>query len=88
MEIAIQIPEDVARLLKAKWDDLPRRTLEAIAADAYREGVITAAEVGRLLQHTSRFETESFLKENEVYLDYTDNDLQEDIETLRGMEAP
>ena len=83
MEIAIHIPEDVARLLEARWGDLSRRTLEAIATEAYRAGILTTAEVGRLLGHTSRFETEAWLKQAGAYLDYTEADLKRDIETLR-----
>jgi predicted HTH domain antitoxin len=83
MNIAIDIPEEVGRVLQAGWGDLSRRTLEAVAAEAYRENVLTAAEVGRLLDHSSRWETESFLREAEVHLDYTEADLERDLATLR-----
>lgn len=83
MEIAINLPEEVARTLEAKWGDVSRRALEAVAAEAYRSGALTAAEVGRLLGFTSRWQTEAFLKEAGVELDYTADDLDHDVAAIR-----
>ena len=85
MDIAINVPEEVGRSLKKRWNDLPWRTLEAVAAQAYRDGVLTAAEVGRMLGFSSRWKTEAFLKQAGCYLDYTVEDLQRDAETTRQM---
>jgi hypothetical protein len=35
MNVAIELPEDIARLLQASWKDMPRRALEAIALEGY-----------------------------------------------------
>lgn len=83
MNIAIQVPEDVASRLRDRWSDPSRRALEAVALEAYREGVLTAAEVGRMLGFASRWETEGFLKEAAAHLDYTAADLQNDAEAVR-----
>ena len=83
MEISISVPDDVADRLHAKWNDLPRHVLEALVADAYRQGVLTAAEVRRILGLASRYDTDAFLKEAGADLDYTWQDLEEDLETFR-----
>jgi len=83
MEISISVPDDVADRLHAKWNDLPRHVLEALVADAYRQGVLTAAEVRRILGLVSRYETDAFLKQAGADLDYTWQDLEEDLETFR-----
>jgi len=83
MEISISVPDDVAERLHTKWHDLPRHVLEALVADAYRQGVLTAAEVRRILGLASRYDTDAFLKEAGADLDYTWQDLEEDLETFR-----
>ncbi len=82
MNISITVPDDLARQMGSRWEDLPRQALEALAAAAYRNGILTSAQVGRLLGHASRFETQAFLKQAAAYLDYTEQDLKEDLEAL------
>jgi len=56
--------------------------------EAYRDEVLSAAEIGRLLGHSSRWETEAFLQEKQASLHYTEEDLARDIETLRNVTRP
>ncbi len=79
MNISITIPDDVAGQLRGQWEDLPRHTLEALAAAAYRQGLITVAQVRALLGFGSRFEVHAFLKEAGAYLNYTEQDLEDDL---------
>ena len=84
MNVAIEIPEAVSAPLRLRWQDMPRRVLEAVAAEAYRSGVLTAFQVGELLGHASRWETESFLERVQAYLHYTEDDLERDLAALRA----
>jgi len=84
MNVAIEIPDNVSAPLRLSWQDMPRRVLEAVAVEAYRSGVLTAFQVGELLGHSSRWETESFLKRVHAYLHYTEDDLERDLATLRA----
>lgn len=84
MVVQLQVPDDIARKLTEKWSDLPRCALEALAVDAYKEGVLTAYEVQRLLGLSSRWKTEEFLKRSGADLGYTEEDLRKDAETLRS----
>lgn len=83
MECTIPIPDDVAREIKNQWPDIPRRVLEAFALQAYQKGVITEYEVQKLLKISSRMELNDFLKESRAHIDYTEEDLQQDIENVR-----
>ena len=83
MNVAVEIPEAVSAPLQSKWLDVPRRVLEATASEAYRTGALTAHQVGQLLGHSSRWETEAFLKRTEACLDYTEADLESDLAALR-----
>jgi hypothetical protein len=84
MNVAIEIPENMCASLRSRWKDVPRRALEAVAAEAYRSRALTAHQVGQLLGHGSRWETESFLKQAQAYLHYGEDDLERDLAALRA----
>lgn len=56
MKVTIDLPDDVSAALNGRWDDVPRRSLEAIAVEGYRTGALTEAQVRRLLQLETRFQ--------------------------------
>lgn len=76
--VAIELPEEIATRL-GEPGDLSRVALEAIAAQGYRSGKLTHAEVQKMLGLNSRWETDSFLKQAGAYLDYTEADLEQDL---------
>jgi len=77
MNVAIELPDDIAHQLETVWQDMPRRVLEAIAVEGYRSGALTRGHVQRLL-NLSWWETETFLKERQAYLRYDESDLAQD----------
>ncbi len=81
MQVAIELPEDVGEELRAKWKDLPRHALEAIALEAYRSGALTESQVRRMLGFESRMEVNAFLKEHGIYYNYTQAEIEQEIET-------
>lgn len=85
MQITIELPDDIANQLQLV--NVSRRVLELIAADHYRQGRIGAAEVRRILNLASRWETYEFLKREKAYLPYTEDDLEQDVETVRNLLA-
>ncbi|MBZ5725575.1 MAG: UPF0175 family protein [Acidobacteriia bacterium] len=84
MQITLQLPEDIAQGLAARWKDLPRAALESLALEAYRSHALTAAELRRLLGFETPMQVDAFLKEHEIY-DYTAADFEQDRETLRQL---
>lgn len=85
MDIAVSLPDDVAEKLHHHWADLPRHILESLVADAYREGLISGAQVQSVLGIPSRFGVHDFLKRFGVYLNYDEEDLEQDFEAVRRM---
>jgi predicted HTH domain antitoxin len=85
MHITIEIPDDLANQLQPA--NFSYRILELIAADNYRQGRIGAAEVRRLLNFSSRWETYEFLKREKAYLPYTEEDLEQDAQAIRDLLA-
>jgi len=85
MQVTIQVPADILAALAEQWDDVPRRSLEAIAVEGYRSGALTETQVRRLLELDTRFEVHALLKEHHVPLQYTGADLEDDLRAQREL---
>jgi predicted HTH domain antitoxin len=83
VNIAIDIPDDIGRVLAAQAGGASRAVVEAVAIEAYRSGAITPEQVQQMLGLRSRWETESFLRRAEAFHDYTMDDLTRDIAAIR-----
>jgi predicted HTH domain antitoxin len=85
MSVIIELPEDISVALEGQWDNVPRRSLEAIAVEAYRTGALTESQIRRLLGFESRFQVHALLKEHQVPLRYTAADLEADLSAHRQL---
>jgi hypothetical protein len=83
MNVTIEIPDNLYANLCSQWQDVPRGVLEAVAAAAYRSGTLSAHQVGELLGHGSRWETDQFLNGVQAYLRYSEDDLERELAALR-----
>ncbi len=87
MQISIELPDDISHQMQLQSTNISRRILELIAADSYRQGRIGAAEVRRMLDFASRWETYEFLKREKAYLVHTEDDLEQDVQAIRNVLA-
>jgi len=85
MGVTIQLPADISAALGARWDDVPRRSLEAIAIEGYRTGALSEEQVRRVLELDTRFQVHALLKAHHVPLRYTAADLDEDLDAQRAL---
>jgi len=83
MDVAFSMPDRLAERLEKQLGNLSERALQAVAADAYREEALTLGEVRSLLGHSTRLETEQFLKERGALLDYNEEELNADVAAAR-----
>jgi len=83
MDVAFSVPDRLAKRLQERWGDLSERALQAIVADGYREEVLTLREVREVLGHSTRLETEQFLKARGILLEMTEEELEKDARTAR-----
>jgi predicted HTH domain antitoxin len=80
------IPDDIVSYLQEHWgEDFPRRVLESLALEAYRERLIGEARLQRWLGLATRLEAHAFLKEHGVPLNYTLEDLEHDRQTYQRL---
>ncbi len=83
--LTLELPDRVAALLQRTWTDLSRATLESLAVEGYRTGKLSCAEVGEMLGHASRWESEAFLAEHDAWPGTTLEEFQSDCATLERL---
>ena len=85
MEVTLHIPDEVAKRLAAAGSDLSRRALEAFSLEEYKAGRLTEAQLRELLGLRTRHELDGFLKAHEVWLNYSQGDLERERAALRRL---
>lgn len=82
MNITVDIPDDLAGRLNATAGDLSRRALEALGLEEYKAGHLTETDLQKLLGFGTRYKLDGFLKEHDVWIDYTFDDCRREVESL------
>ena len=82
--VEISVPDALIKALGAQPEELPRQTLEALVVQAYRKGRITHAQVGEMLE-LDRWQTDAFLKNAQAFRPTEIEELELDLERLRGI---
>jgi hypothetical protein len=81
VQISVEMPDQVAR----QWGETPdiagRRVMESAAIEGYRAGRLTQRQLGVMLG-LDYWQTETFLSERAVPLNYAATDLTTDNATL------
>jgi predicted HTH domain antitoxin len=85
MSVTIDLPDDISAALIEQWDDVPRRSLEATAVEAYRTEALNESQIRRLLGVETRFQVHALLKDHQVPLHYTSSDLETDLAVHREL---
>jgi predicted HTH domain antitoxin len=83
MDVAFSVPDRLAERLQERWGNLSERALQAIVAEGYQEEALTLGEVREILDHSTRLETEQFLKDRGILLEMTEEQLEEDAKAAR-----
>jgi len=81
MQVTIELPEDIGQQLTSKWRDLPRAALEALALQAYRAKMLSTEQLCRLLGFETRYDLDGYLKQHQVWLEYSFEDFEREAET-------
>ena len=56
MQVTIELPDELAQRLQAKWQETPAHIArELVVLEAYREGMLTTREVQAILELDDRF---------------------------------
>jgi len=76
VRITLELPDEIAKQI-APGRDVSRAALEAIVLEAVRSHRLSEHQAATLLG-LSRYELDGFLKQYEVWLDYSIEDLEKD----------
>jgi Uncharacterised protein family (UPF0175) len=60
--------------------------VEALALEGYRSRRLSETQVRRLLGFNTRMQVHAFLKAHDVYLNYSMDELEQDLESLKHTE--
>jgi hypothetical protein len=80
MIVTLELPDDIAQAIASRGD-ISRRALEALAAEGYRQQMLTQLQVGKLLG-LARVETEDFLAQHVDLYTYDPKELHREAEAL------
>ena len=81
MQVTVEMPDQVARQWGETPDAVGRHVMEDAAIEGYRAGRLTQRQVGAMLG-LDYWQTETFLNERGVPLNYSAADLAADHATL------
>jgi hypothetical protein len=87
MQVTLDIPDTFAAHLTAAGKDPARSALVALAIEGYRTDDLSESDVREMLGFETRVEVHALLKQHGVYLHYTPDDLEEDLESARLLAA-
>ena len=82
VEVQISLPEEIAVTIQ-NGGDLSRRLLEMAALEGFKSGQLTTAQLQQMLGFESRFDVDGFLKDHDVFFEYSPEDLAHEEETSR-----
>ena len=85
MTLSLTIPDVLASSLSRAQPSLSGVLLDGFAVEAYRRGMLSAAEVGVLMGHQSRWETEEFLATHDTWPGTTADEVAEDGRQLNAL---
>ena len=81
MQVIVELPDQVARQWGETPDAVGRHVLEDAAIEGYRAGRLSQRQMGTMLG-LDYWQTEAFLQERGVPLNYSTADLEADNATL------
>lgn len=85
MKITLEIPDEMADALGGDAGAVSRLAMEVLAVEGYRSGRLSAFQVRQLLGHESRWETEDFLSAHGVWPGISEDDLAEELRSLKNL---
>jgi predicted HTH domain antitoxin len=86
MQVTVEMPDQVARQWGETPDAIGRHVMEDAAIEGYRAGRLTQRQVGAMMG-LDYWQTEVFLSERSVPLNYSATDLASDNATLEKILA-
>lgn len=85
VEIAFQLPENIAAKLKKQGADLSRVSFEKLICTLYRDGELTHKEAMETLGCASRYALDDVLSRHNMHREQTRAEFEADLKTLESL---
>ena len=85
VEIAVQLPDDVAAKLREQNPDLSRVSLEKLVCSLYRDGRLSEAEAMRALASSSRLAFGQLLARHNLQREWSQEEIAREFGALDGL---
>jgi hypothetical protein len=85
MQVTLDIPDSLAGQLIALGRDPARAALEALAVEGYRNGQLFESDLREMLGYEVPMQVHDLLKEHCAHLNLTQEELKQDVDTLRSL---
>jgi hypothetical protein len=85
VNITLELPEDIAHHLAAEWGDLNRAALIDIGLEGCRARKLRSKQRWRVRGFAAHFHLNGFLKQRQVWLEHTAQDLERDREAHKRL---
>lgn len=79
--VKVPIPKELKDIFNVGEDEIGKEALKSIAIELYREGKISMGKAAEIAG-VSKIEMMGILREKEVPLQYSEEDLEEDLKAL------
>lgn len=87
MPIVFELPADIEKQLRQQYPQLDQDAKQAFAAEGYRTRKLSIGQVADILG-TSIYEAEGFLKQRGIILELSEDEIREDLDSLRELCQP
>jgi hypothetical protein len=78
MQIVVEIPDEFVHLIIPAGRDPARVIFEAALLQAYRQSRISTHQMMQVLEFQTRYELDGFLKDHQVWIEYTPEQMAAD----------
>jgi hypothetical protein len=87
VEIAFNLPENVAEKLKKQGADLSRLSFEKLVCSLYRDGELTHREAMEALGAPGRHAMDEILSRHNMHREWTREEFEADLKTMDQLRA-
>ncbi len=84
MTVSFDLPENIEQQLRRQLSDLGQAAKEALAIEAFRAGRLSLGQFAEVLG-LSMYEADGFLKQRNVLLDITEEELERERSALQDL---
>jgi hypothetical protein len=88
VDIAFQLPENVATKLKKQGADLSRLSFEKLVCSLYRDGELTHKEAMEALGLPGRFAMDDVLQRHNMHREWPLEEFEADLRTTEKLRKP